>query len=134
MNDILRPIVLPYRQNIGEAFVFMDNNSCPHCAHVVNDFLQDNDIARLEWPVCSPDMNPIEDAWDRLKRAVYGRFDPPTTLRDIRRIAVEWDNLGQQCLNELVDTGMHQCKRTCYWVLEGLVYMVIWITSESLSV
>ena len=26
MNDILRPIVLPYRQNIGEAFVFMDDN------------------------------------------------------------------------------------------------------------
>ena len=58
MNDILRPIALPYRQNIGEAFVFMDN-SHPHRAHVVNDFLQDNDIARLEWPARSPDINPI---------------------------------------------------------------------------
>ena len=54
MNDILRPIVLPYRLNIGEAFVFMDDNSHPHCAHV-----QDNDITRLEWPACSPDMNPF---------------------------------------------------------------------------
>ena len=34
-------------------------------------------------------MNPIEHAWDRLKSAVYGRLDPPTTLRDIRQIAVE---------------------------------------------
>ena len=32
MNDILRPIVLPYRQNIGEAFVFMDDNSRPYRA------------------------------------------------------------------------------------------------------
>jgi Transposase and inactivated derivatives len=105
MNDILRPIVLPYQQNIGEAFVFMDDNSCPHRAHVVNDFLQDNDIARLEWPACSPDMNPIEHAWDKLKRAVYGLLDPPTTLTDIRRISVEeWDNLGQQCVDELVDS------------------------------
>jgi hypothetical protein len=32
INDILR-------QNIGEAFVFMDDNSRPHRAHVVNDFL-----------------------------------------------------------------------------------------------
>jgi hypothetical protein len=48
-------------------------------------------------------MNPIEHAWYRLKRAVYGRLDSPTTLRDIRRIAVEeWDNMGQQCLDELV--------------------------------
>ena len=72
----------------GEAFVFMDDN------YFVNDFLQDNDIARLEWPACSSDMNPIEHAWDRLKRAVYGRLDPPTTLRGIRQITIEeCDNL-----------------------------------------
>ena len=45
-------------------------------------------------------MNPIEHAWNRLKVAVYGRLDTPTTLRDIHRIAVEeGDNLG---LYELV--------------------------------
>ena len=83
----------------------MDDNSRPHRAHVVNGFLQANDIARLEWPACSPDMNPIEYAWDRLNRAVYGRLDSPTTLSDIRQIAVEeWDNLGQECLDELVDS------------------------------
>ena len=83
----------------------MDDNSRPHREHVVNDFLQDNDIARLEWPACSPDMNPIEHFWDVLKRAVYGRLDPPTSLRDIRRITVEeWDNLSQQCLDEHVDS------------------------------
>ena len=83
----------------------MDDNSRPHRAHVVNFFLQDNDIARLEWPASSPDMNPIEHAWNRLKRAVYGRLDPPITLTDIRRIAVEeWGNLGHECLDELLDS------------------------------
>ena len=74
----------------------------------------------------------IFNAW----RFYRYNFDPPTTLRDIRRIAVEeWDNLGQQCLDELVDTGMHQCKGTCYWVLEVLVCIAICTTiSESLSV
>jgi hypothetical protein len=46
--DILLPIVLPYRHNIKETFVFMDDNSRPHRALVVNDFLKDNNIARLE--------------------------------------------------------------------------------------
>ena len=66
----------------------MDDNSCPQCAHLVNKFLHDN-IARLEWPACSPDMSPIDHAWDTLKRAIFGRDDPPTTLRDVRRFAVE---------------------------------------------
>ena len=59
----------------------MDDNSRPHRAHLVNEFLHDNNIARLEWPACSPDMNPIEHAWDTLKRAVFGRDGPPTTQR-----------------------------------------------------
>ena len=83
----------------------MDDNSRPHRAHLVNEFLQDNNIARLEWPACSPDMNHIHHAWDTLKRAVFDRDDQPTTLRDLRRFAVEeWDNLDQQDLDELMDS------------------------------
>ena len=57
-----------------------DNYSRPHRAHLVNEFLHDN-IARLERLACSPDMNPIDHAWDTLKRAVFGRDDPPITQR-----------------------------------------------------
>ena len=71
-NDILRRIVQPYWQNFGEEFVLMDDNSRPHRAHHVNEFLHNNNIARLGWLACSPDMNPIEHAQDTLKRAVFG--------------------------------------------------------------
>ena len=80
-NDILRPIVQPYRQNFGEEFVLMDDNSRPHRGHLVKELFHDNNIARLEWPACFPNMNPIEHAWHTLKRAVFGRDDPPTTQR-----------------------------------------------------
>ena len=84
-----------YRNHIGRiARVLMDDSSCPHHAHLVNVFFHDNNIARLEWPACSSDMNPIDHVWDILRRAVFGRDDPPTTLRDLCRFAVEeWDNL-----------------------------------------
>ena len=50
-------------------------------------------------------MDLIDHDWDTLKRAVFGRDDPPTTLRDLRRFVVEeWDNLDQQDLDELVDS------------------------------
>ena len=35
-NDILRPIVQPYRQKFGQEFVLMDVNSRHHRAHLVN--------------------------------------------------------------------------------------------------
>ena len=57
----------------------MDDNFRPRRVHLVHEFLHDNYIARLEWPACSPDMNPIEYAWDTLKWAVFGRYDPPNT-------------------------------------------------------
>ena len=106
MNDILRPIVLPYRQNIGEVFVFMDDNSHPHRANVVNDFLLDYDITRLEWPACSPDMNPIKHAWDRLKRANIALMNLWIVYHDGYRHASMQEDvlLGQQCLDELVDS------------------------------
>ena len=89
----------------------MGENSRHHRAHLMNEFLHDNNIARLEWLACSPDMNPIEHAWDTLKRAVFGRDDPPITPRDLRRIALdEWDNLEQQDLDELVDSMPRRIK------------------------
>ena len=99
-NGILRPIVQPYRLNFVDEFVLTDGNSHRHRAHLVNEFLHDNNVAKLEWPTCSPDMNPIEHARDTLKRAVFGRDDPPTTLRNLYRIAIEeWDSVDQQDLD-----------------------------------
>ena len=54
-----------------EKLVLMDDNSCPHRAHLVNEFPHDNNIARIEWPACSADMNPIEHAWEILRRTVF---------------------------------------------------------------
>lgn len=67
----------------------MDNNSRAHGTHLVSAFLQDDDITRLEWTACYPDMTPIERAWDTLKRTAFRRGDPPTNLRGICRIAFE---------------------------------------------
>ena len=60
-----------------EEFVLMNENSRPHRAHLVNEFLRDNNIARLEWPACSPDTNLIKHATNTLKRVIFGRDDPP---------------------------------------------------------
>ncbi|GFW74002.1 transposable element Tcb2 transposase [Trichonephila clavipes] len=59
-DEILRPIEVPYAAAIGDDFILMDDNYRPPRANLVEDFLFEEEIARMEWPACSPDMNPIE--------------------------------------------------------------------------
>ncbi|GFT16732.1 transposable element Tcb2 transposase [Trichonephila clavipes] len=75
-DEILRPIVVPYAAAIGDDFILMDDNCRPHRANLVEDFLFEKGIVRMEWPACSPDMNPIEHVWDALGRRVAGRHPP----------------------------------------------------------
>ncbi|GFX13264.1 transposable element Tcb2 transposase [Trichonephila clavipes] len=75
-EEILRPIVVPYAAAIGDDLILMDDNCRPYRANLVEDFLFEERIVRMEWPASSPDMDPIEHVWDALGRRVAG---PPTT-------------------------------------------------------
>ncbi|GFW94970.1 transposable element Tcb2 transposase [Trichonephila clavipes] len=57
---ILEQHVRLFRGAIGAEFLFMDGNSRPHRANIVDECLQSEDITRMDWPAYSPDFNPIE--------------------------------------------------------------------------
>ncbi|GFW97508.1 transposable element Tcb2 transposase [Trichonephila clavipes] len=103
-DEILRPIVVPYAAAIGDDFILMDDNFRLHRANLVEDFLFEEGIVRMEWPACSPDMNPIEHVWDALGRRVAGRQPPPQTLQGLERALLEeWDRIPQLVINSLID-------------------------------
>ncbi|GFV56579.1 transposable element Tcb1 transposase [Trichonephila clavipes] len=79
MDEILRPIVVPYAAAIGDDFILMDDNCRPHRANLVEDFLFEEEIVRMEWLASSPDRNPIEHVWVALGRRVAGPPNSPTT-------------------------------------------------------
>ncbi|GFV40322.1 transposable element Tcb2 transposase [Trichonephila clavipes] len=56
-DEILRPIVVPYAEAIGDEFILMDENCGPHRANMGKNFLFEEGTVRMEWPACSPDMN-----------------------------------------------------------------------------
>ncbi|GFT99247.1 transposable element Tcb2 transposase [Trichonephila clavipes] len=105
-DEILRPIVVPYAAAIGDDFILMDNNCRPpDRANLVEDFLFEEGIVRMEWPACSPDMNPIQHVWDALGRRVAGRQPYPQTLQELEKALLEeWDRIPQLVINRLIDS------------------------------
>ncbi|GFV88403.1 transposable element Tcb2 transposase [Trichonephila clavipes] len=79
-DEILRPIVVLYAAAIGDDIILIEDNCRPppHRANLVEDFLFEKGIVRMEWPACSPDMNPIEHVWKALGRRVADRQAPPS--------------------------------------------------------
>ena len=101
-----------YAHNHGQNFIMMDDNARPHRARIVDNFLQGQHITRMHpWPVCSPDMNPIEHCWDQLGRAIALHRVPGDTLNDLRRyIREEWQNIPLVCVRGLVGSMRRRCQ------------------------
>lgn len=89
----------------------MDDNARPHRARVVNDYLARESIERMEWPAYSPDLNPIEHAWDALQTRISQLPVAPTTLNDLADALVqEWQQIPNQVFQNLVLSFTRRCQ------------------------
>ena len=55
---------------IGDSFVYQQDNDPKHTANVCKDWLNSENIELLTWPSQSPDLNPLENLWSRLKKDI----------------------------------------------------------------
>ena len=59
---------------------------------------------------CSPDLNPIENLWGIIVRAVYKNFRQFDNTSDLKEaIETAWDNMYVSVLKKLVDYLPKRC-------------------------
>ena len=110
-DEILEPYVKPYAGAVGQDFILMDDNARPHRARLVDRFLEDEGIERMDWPAYSPDLNPIEHLWDALGRRVVGLLPPPQTLRELKKALIrQWQLLPSNSLEFLIEGMGRRCQ------------------------
>ena len=89
VNEILDVHVRTYAGAVGPDFILMDDNARAHRAHITNRYIEEATVVRMDWPARSPDLNPIEHAWDMLQKAISSRHVQSTTVQELRHALVE---------------------------------------------
>lgn len=103
--EILKLKLLPLIQSLTDGnnnkYIFQqDNASCHKCLKVKN-FFSENNIDVMLWPANSPDLNPIENVWNLIKKNI-GKIYITNKEELINRINEEAKNLDITIINNII--------------------------------
>src|SRR5579859_3850685 len=102
----------------------MQDNAPCHKATSILEFLQENHVPVMEWPLQSPDLNPIENLWMDLKAPFHQRFlelfrHPSKSLEARYRYSEVLQEVWYSQEMELVMALIESMPRRCAAVIEA---------------
>jgi transposase len=91
---------------------FMQDNAPIHKARKVMDWFESYGIPLLDWPPYSPDMNPIEHVWAKMKEWLVQHYpnarewgSSQAALDRLGRVIIEaWEAVPQEFIDGLINT------------------------------
>ncbi len=86
----------------GEAdFIFQQDLAPAHTAKGSKSWFNDHGVTVLDWPANSPDLNPIENLWDIIKRKM--RDTRPNNADDLKAaIKATWASITHEQCHRLI--------------------------------
>jgi transposase len=85
--------------------IFQHDNDPKHKAKLTQAWLKDHEIAVLDWPAQSPDLNPIEHLWNEVERRLKQHPEPPTRQSELwEKLEEVWNGIEADVCLKLINT------------------------------
>ncbi|KZO94251.1 hypothetical protein CALVIDRAFT_464042, partial [Calocera viscosa TUFC12733] len=85
--------------------IYQHDNDSKSKTPGVMQWLSRHEIFLMDWPPYSPDLNPIENAWQYLKARLRKRHNAARTHEEVWEAAVEeWDRIPRAYIEKLYES------------------------------
>lgn len=100
---------------LGKNFIFQQDNDPKHSSKLCKNYLESKQknktLEIMSWPPQSPDLSPIELAWDELDRKVRESFPLPKNKRELfQSLTNAWEGLPSTFFEKLLKRMPRICK------------------------
>lgn len=108
-RNILSDVMLPYASwEMPLAWVFQHDNDPKHTSKLVKQWISSENLCMLDWPAQSPDLNPIENLWEIVKRKIGNKiFKKPEDL--YVHLKEQWNTIPKDIIDNLIQSMPKRC-------------------------
>ena len=97
------------KNHFGDEWTWQQDNAPCHSSRYTKQVLQSIFPSQLDWPAKSPDLSPIEQVWDYIKKRLEGQnFDSVDQL--FNAIQKEWNEIPNQILHNFYSSFLARCQ------------------------
>lgn len=104
--ELLDDVLITFGDDyMPEDWIFQQDNASIHSAKTTKKILSERNIPMLDWPACSPYLNPIENVWGLLAQRVFAngrQFDTVLELKNV--VKLEWSKIDETTLKRYIDS------------------------------
>lgn len=110
-QETLTNRLFPFADSVhDDGYVFQQDNASIHASRATTEFFSDLDIKVMQWPALSPDLNPIENLWGDMARAVYGNGRQYHSVSELEAsVKKAWLDISPARLESLLKSMDDRC-------------------------